>query len=89
MLMPNANIANFDAKQINTLVEVTHDDEYVQVFFHGVRGFNTYVRQLRQSRGGSTGFAAEMARTVRDASCILSALGFLDFIRDCGFVAVQ
>lgn len=84
MLMPNANIASFEAVHINTLIEVTHDDEYVQVYFHGVRGFNTYTRTLRKP-----GHGTEIARTVRDASCILSRLSFLDFIRDCGFVAVQ
>lgn len=84
MIMPNANIANFDAAQINQLIEVTHDDEYVQVFFHHVRGFNTYVRELRSPAHGP-----ETARNVRDASLILSRLSFLDYIRDCGFTPVQ
>ena len=84
MLMPNANIANFDAAQLNQVIEVTHDDEFVQVFFHHVRGFNTYVKPLRSAAHGP-----ETARSVREASCILSRLSFLDFIRDCGFEPVQ
>lgn len=93
MLMPNSNIANFDAQALNTVVEVTCDEDYVFVRFHGETSIEQYAFQNRRTaarRGGVPhGGMNHIADMMRDASCILSAASFKRLLIDNNFTKVQ
>lgn len=88
MITPNANIANFDAQTLNTSVEITHDEDYVFVRFHGDSSLEQYAFQNRRHRGRRDGMQY-VAAMMQDASCILSADSFKRLLIDNGFAKVQ
>lgn len=90
MLMPDANIASFDASQLNTIVEITADEDFLQVRFHEPTRIVCFARQFRRRGVGTPkGFIADIERSVREAGAILSRPSFERYLADCGFKRVQ
>jgi calcineurin-like phosphoesterase len=93
MLMPNSNIANFDAANLGLVVEVTCDDDYVFVRFHSETKIEQYAFGNRRSaaRRGAVrhGGMQHIADMMQDAASILSADGLKRLLIDNGFSVVQ
>lgn len=90
MITQGYSAANFTASQVNTVVEVISDEEYVQVRLHSPQSTLCYVRAERRSpdRASLLGML-DVAKMIRHVATICSVDVVKHLLIALGFSVVQ